>query len=126
LAVLGAVLAIAGIVGAWVLYGARKEFVSEPLMRLGGVYTVLYRRYYVDEFYMWLIDKLSIAPAFAISAFDRQWLDGLINSFASGFGTIARGLRLVQTGRVQNYGLVLFAGLGVIALVLILVPLARS
>jgi NADH-quinone oxidoreductase subunit L len=120
----GAVLAIAGIVIAWAMYGAR-AYVTEPLMRLGAVYTLLWRRYYVDEFYMWLIDKLAIGVAFAISTFDREWLDGLINSFAGGFATVGRGLRQVQTGRVQNYGLVLFGGLAVIALVLILVPAIR-
>src|SRR5205823_11842369 len=59
LAILGAVLAIVGIVLAWVLYGAR-AYVTEPLARFGGVYTLLWRRYYVDELYMWLIDKLAI------------------------------------------------------------------
>jgi hypothetical protein len=35
-------------------------------------------------------------------------------------------LRTTQTGRVQNYGLVLFGGMAVIALVLVIVPLVRA
>ncbi len=124
LTVVAALLAILGIVVAWLMYGAR-AFVTEPLTRLGGVYTLLWRRYYIDELYMWLIDKLAIGVAFAISLFDRQALDGVVNGFGAMFGAFGRGLRQIQTGRVQNYGLVLFGGLAVIALVLVLVPLLR-
>src|SRR6266542_3998421 len=116
LAGLGAILALAGIVLAWMMYGAR-AFVAEPLIRLGGVYNLLWRRYYVDEFYMWLVDKLAIAVAYAVALFDRQGLDGLVNGIAGTFGQGGRALRVLQTGRVQNYGLVLFGGIAMIALV---------
>jgi NADH-quinone oxidoreductase subunit L len=120
----GAVLAIVGIAIAWVLYGAR-AYASEPLTRFGAIYGLLWRRYYIDELYMWLIDKLAIGVAYAISLFDRQLLDGIVNGFASLFGAFGGGLRQMQTGRVQNYGLVLFGGLAVIAIVLVVVPLLR-
>jgi NADH-quinone oxidoreductase subunit L len=74
---------------------------------------------------MWLIDKLAIGVAYAISLFDRQFLDGFINGFARIFSAGGTSLRQIQTGRVQNYGLVLFGGLAVIALVLVFVPLLR-
>jgi NADH-quinone oxidoreductase subunit L len=122
LAGVGAVLAIVGVAIAWGLYGAR-AYRTEPLARFGGLYTLLWRRYYIDEFYMWLIDKLAIGVAYAISMFDRQALDGVINGFAGLFGQSGRGLRQMQTGRVQNYGLVLFGGLALIAVVLVVVPL---
>src|SRR5207253_1615716 len=51
LATLGAVLAIAGIVTAWVMYGTRR-FATEPLARFGFAYQLLARRCYIDEFYM--------------------------------------------------------------------------
>jgi NADH-quinone oxidoreductase subunit L len=124
LAVLGAVLAFAGIGLAWTMYGAR-QFVTEPLARYGQIYTLLANRYYIDEFYMWLIDKLAIGVAAAISVFDRDALDRLVNGIAEAFAASGRTLRATQTGRVQNYGLVLFGGMAVIALVLVVVPLLR-
>jgi NADH-quinone oxidoreductase subunit L len=124
LAVLGAVLALGGIVIAWGMYGAR-AYGTEPLSRLGAIYTVLWRRYYIDEFYMWLIDKLAIGLAYGVAMFDRQALDGLVNGVARQFGRGGGALRLAQTGRVQNYGLVLFGGMAVIALALVAVPLIR-
>jgi NADH-quinone oxidoreductase subunit L len=124
LAVVGAVLAIAGIGAAWAWYGAR-AYVTEPLLRFGGAYQILNRRYYVDELYMWLIDKAAIGPAYVIGLFDREGLDRLVNAVADLFASGGQVLRTAQTGRVQNYGLVLFGGMAVIALVLVIVPLVR-
>jgi NADH-quinone oxidoreductase subunit L len=125
LAGLGALLALAGIVAAWAWYGAR-AYVTEPLLRFGAAYRVLSRRYYIDEFYMWLIDKAAIGLAFALSAFDRQALDEVGNGLARLFAQGGSALRTAQTGRVQNYGLALFGGMAVIALVLVLVPRVRA
>ncbi|MBV9582063.1 MAG: NADH-quinone oxidoreductase subunit L, partial [Chloroflexi bacterium] len=124
LATVGSVLAILGMAGAWVWYGAR-AYETEPLLRFGAVYRVLNRRYYVDELYMWLIDKLAIGVGFALSAFDRGGLDQVGNGLALGIAGAGGVLRKVQTGRVQNYGLVLFGGMAVIALVFLLVPQVR-
>jgi NADH-quinone oxidoreductase subunit L len=121
LAVVGIVLALAGILAAWMLYGAR-AFVREPLVRFGGVYTLLARRYYIDELYMRLIDIFAIGVGAALAVFDRQLLDGIVNGVAEAFRAGGRTLRGVQTGRVQNYGLVLFGGLAVIAIVLVVGP----
>ncbi len=125
LAALGAVLALAGIAGAWAWYGAR-AYVTEPLLRFGSAYRVLNRRYYIDELYMWLIDKLAIGVAFGVSMFDREALDQVGNGLARALAGGGSALRTVQTGRVQNYGLVLFGGMAVIALVLVLAPLVRA
>ncbi len=125
LAGVGALLAIAGIATAWVMYGAR-QFVTEPLARFGFAYELLARRYYIDEFYMWLIDKLVIGVSYALAVFDRQGLDRLVNGIADLFASGGSVLRTTQTGRVQNYGLALFGGMAVIALVLVIVPLVRQ
>jgi NADH-quinone oxidoreductase subunit L len=124
LATIGSVLAVVGMALAWMWYGAR-AYVTEPLLRLGAVYRVLNRRYYIDELYMWLIDKLAIGVAFALSAFDRGGLDQVGNGLALGIAGAGSVLRKIQTGRVQNYGLVLFGGMAVIALLFILVPQVR-
>jgi len=118
LTAIAAGLAMIGILVAWVMYGAR-SYAAEPLARLGGVYTLLMRRYYIDELYMWLIDKLAIGVAFAVALFDRQALDGLVNGIARLVARIGGGLRGMQTGRVQNYGLVLLGGMTVIALIFV-------
>ena len=121
LTIVGAVLAIGGIAVAWVVYGTR-EYVREPLLRFGALYQLINRRYYIDELYMKLIDVVAIGLGAALAIFDRSILDGIVNGIAALFAAAGRGLRTSQTGRVQNYGLVLFGGMAVIALVLVFVP----
>jgi NADH-quinone oxidoreductase subunit L len=99
--------------------------VKEPLLRFGAAYRTLNRRYYIDEFYMWLIDVLAIGVANTLSIFDRQALDKVGDGIAGLFAQGGRGLRTAQTGRVQNYGLVLFGGMAVIGLVLVIWPRVR-
>jgi len=120
-----ALFAILGIAAAWAWYGAR-AYVTEPLLRFGSAYQVLNRRYYIDEFYMKVIDIFAIGVGSVVSIFDRQVLDQVGNGLASVVGAGGQGLRTIQTGRVQNYGLVLFGGMAVIALVLVILPLVRS
>jgi NADH-quinone oxidoreductase subunit L len=124
LATISSVLGILGIALAWMWYGAR-AYETEPLLRFGTAYRILNRRYYVDELYMWLIDKLAIGVGFALSAFDRGGLDQVGNGLALAIAAAGSGLRRMQTGRVQNYGLVLFGGMAVIALVVLFVPQVR-
>jgi NADH-quinone oxidoreductase subunit L len=124
LATVSSVLAIIGMAAAWLWYGAR-AYVTEPLLRFGAAYRVLNRRYYIDELYMWLIDKLAIGIGLVLSAFDRGGLDQVGNGLALGIAGAGSVLRKMQTGRVQTYGLVLFGGMAVIAVVLLLAPQVR-
>ena len=117
----GALLAIAGIIVAWVMYGGR-AFTAEPLLKLGSLYTLLARRYYIDEFYMRLIDIFAIGVAAVLAVFDRDGLDRMFNGIGAFFAKGGQWLRGAQTGRVQNYGLVLFGGMAVIALALLFAP----
>jgi NADH-quinone oxidoreductase subunit L len=123
--VLGAVLAIAGIAVAWLFYGIRTNYAVAFGRTFRPIYTLLLNRYYVDELYMWLIDKLVLATSRGVSIFDRQALDAAFDGLARLFRIGGGGLRTVQTGRVQNYGLVLFGGLALIAILLVL-PIARA
>jgi NADH-quinone oxidoreductase subunit L len=119
---LSIVLSLAGIGGAILMY-AGKAYVTEPLTRLGSIYTLLARRYYIDELYMRLIDIFVIGVGAVLAIFDRQALDNAFNSIADLFANTGRWLRGAQTGRVQTYGLVLFGGMAVIALALMFGPL---
>src|SRR5207253_1011919 len=77
---------------AWVWYGAR-EYVTDPLLRFGAAYRILNRRYYIDEFYMWLIDTFAIGVAYALALFDREGLDALVTRIAGLFAGTGQVLR---------------------------------
>jgi NADH-quinone oxidoreductase subunit L len=99
--VLGSCLAIA-------LYRNRK---SEPLD-----IELLRHKFYLDEFYRWLIDWIQETLARVCAFFDRWIIDaGVVGGSSSGTWGIGALLRLVQVGNLQAY-LFLF-GLGIVALI---------
>ncbi len=103
---LGALLV--GVLSAILLY---KRQTSEPLE------IALFRnRFYLDEFYRWLIRWTQGSLASLTAFVDRWILDGLIVRGLSG-GTWGSGflLRLLQVGNLQAYGFLF--GLGIIGLI---------
>ncbi len=99
---------LAGVLGGFFLYRGRR---SEPLD------LALFRdRFYLDEFYAWLIRWTQGLLAAVAGFFDRWILDGAIvrglsgASWGSGFL-----LRLLQVGNLQAYAFLF--GLGIIGLI---------
>ena len=69
-------------------------------------YRLLCKKYYVDEAYQWVVDRIVLSSARMVAVFDRV----IINDTAidgSGMSVIfsAFKVRVIQTGRVYNYGL---------------------
>jgi NADH:ubiquinone oxidoreductase subunit 5 (subunit L)/multisubunit Na+/H+ antiporter MnhA subunit len=119
-------VALAGILLAYVVYGA-KIIPSAALARLfGPIHRLLENRYYADALYERVIVDILFYRVLgsALAAFDRIVVDGAVN----GAGQVSRAggsvLRYVQTGQYQTYGVVAFSGLVFTAIVvLILSPL---
>ncbi len=102
------------LVGWWL---ARKFYVTSPWLpsktaaALGGLYRLVYHKYWVDELY----DAIAVRPIVRFS----NWLwnvadDGIIDWLANGFARVTAEagatLRQVQTGLVQNYALSILVG----------------
>lgn len=117
-------LALLGIFTAWKMYG-QPEFKREPLTEFGGLYTLLARRYYLDELYNWLIGIFILAVATGLAWFDRRIVDGAVNLIGWIVNQIGRGLNGLQTGRVPNYALAAFGGIAIIVFVLLSSPVGR-
>jgi NADH-quinone oxidoreductase subunit L len=142
-AVLATGLALAAFYLTWILYGREplNEKQPDPLKhRLGRVFTGMENKWWVDEFYAWLIVRpykrfaafladtidwkfwhdwvhdSAIANGFrALARFLANPVDlGVIDGIAKGLARVAtgtaRGLSFLQTGFVRNYALVTFLG----------------
>ena len=120
-------VATLGIVVAWRFFGIELgPLRSEPrpkavvaIAEANGATRFLYRaslnKWWFDELNDLLFIRIGGRLAMAAWWFDRNVVDGTVNgigSVAVGFG---RGLRRVQTGRVQNYALGIAIGLIVMA-----------
>ena len=118
LTVVSLVLAGMGIWVGWAAYIQDSISTESVIARFRKVHHVLVARYYVDEIYQWVIDRIVLVFGRFIAAFDRvvvndTGVDGSADSVkSSGFR-----MKLVQTGRIYNYGMAMAAG--VIALSLI-------
>ncbi|MDH4037098.1 MAG: NADH-quinone oxidoreductase subunit L [Candidatus Krumholzibacteria bacterium] len=112
LMVVSVVTAVAGILFARTLYvqmpGAAAAFTS----RLGGFYTLVFNKYYVDELY----ERAIVRPGYAIS--DKllfRFIDtGIIEGIVNGLGITARlfgaTFRLLQSGVVRTYAFFMLIG----------------
>lgn len=84
----------------------------------GGFYQLVYRRFYIDEIYLFITKKvvfnLVARPAAWI---DRNIVDGGINRIAISTTGISRNIKVFQSGRFQGYMAWFLGGLLVMALI---------
>jgi NADH-quinone oxidoreductase subunit L len=135
--------ALGAIYVAWLLYGRQplKEGDPDPLKaRLGAAFTGMQNKWYVDEFYAWLIirpyqrfaafladvvdwrfwhdwvhDSVIVAGFRSLANFlahpvDLGVIDGIANGLANSTQRLAVVLSKGQTGFVRNYALMVFFG----------------
>jgi NADH-quinone oxidoreductase subunit L len=133
-------LALLAIAVAWRLYPGDRD----PVLRMGPLSRVLERKLYLDDIYergivrpiqyrvsagvywtnqyildgivngtAWLTRKLGIAT----NAVDKHVVDGVVNRVGVATGWTGGLLRYVQSGNVQRYAVVLFAGVAILAVI---------
>jgi len=143
--VLSIVMAGLGIFCAYMFYHKKSWSAENMTAKFKGIYTVLWNKYYFDELYDKLfVNPMKGGLTKAAGWFDLNIIDGLVNLM----GTITRGLavisrlideyivdgivngiaaiitalggnvRRIQTGRLQNYLLIVFGGIVVLILLL--------
>jgi NADH-quinone oxidoreductase subunit L len=121
LMVVSVLVAMLGIVLAWYVYVRRASDLPELLgARLRPVYKVVYNKFYVDEFYAATVVRLAVdGSRWVWQHFDEKVIDGAVHGVAWLWQGWGRGVRPLQTGRVQNYLLGIFIGLFVIVTVVV-------
>jgi NADH-quinone oxidoreductase subunit L len=135
---------VLGLLIAWLIYGrkAMAQGQPDPLKRLlGPVFTGMENKWWVDEFYDWLVirpyNRLAAWLAFTVDwRFWHDWLHdvvivglyrkgsnwlayrfdlGVIDGAGTGLGSVTRlaagQLQRLQSGYVRNYALAIFIGL---------------
>ena len=138
LAGVGTIVAFAGIGAGYKLW--RQDAVTQEgrdMFRIPVLYPLLEHKYYIDDLYMdgvvrpirgpmargidWfnghVIDFVVNGAGFlarglgrVVYAFDQRGIDGAINASGAAAGLAGGVLRLFQTGRVQQYAIMIFAG----------------
>jgi NADH-quinone oxidoreductase subunit L len=140
-------IALIGIVTAYRFYVQNPDTAHRLKERYAGAHNLLYNKYFVDELYDATFIKGTMKSAFGLWGFDRRVVDGAVNGagwftvFASWVSSlidryvvdgavnlVGRSseessfvFRRVQTGLVQNYALLMLAGVCVFVSIYLLV-----
>jgi len=109
-----------GVAVAWVLVGSR------PVPRVApSEVSVFTRAARADVYGDALNDEVVVKPGWAgirgLTAFDRSFLDGIVEGTASAFGGMSRGFRLAQNGFVRSYALAVLSGAALLLLAVLAV-----
>ncbi len=111
LLVVSVAVALAGIGLAYYFYVRKPDLPRRLAKSVGSVYTVVYNKYYVDEFYMAAVVKpLRSLGGFLSARVDGPVVDGIVEGIASLVAAVGRGLQWLQTGLVRNYALGILLG----------------
>ena len=117
-------IAVIGLAIAWRLFGvdigrirlpSRPERVRELSARAPFLYRASLNKWWFDDLNHLLFIVVGGRIGAALWWFDREVVDGTVNAIGTATLDAGRGLRLVQTGRVQNYALGIAIGLIVMA-----------
>nr|WP_242836861.1 NADH-quinone oxidoreductase subunit L [Clostridium beijerinckii] len=111
--------AFSGILLGWLIYG-KKIISSEALsVKFRPIHQFLFNQYYINELYQWIYEKVVLNISYLFNWCDRNVVDGIFDNTTSFISRIGDKLRLIHSGRVQNYALIFF-----IAIALIIIWLA--
>ena len=113
-------LAVLAILSAGVLYRKENDQPEKIAASFGGLYKAAYRKFYIDEIYLFVTKKIIFncigRPAAWI---DKYIVDGLMNAIAAATAKISELTKGMQSGKVQNYALYFFGGVVTLTVVFI-------
>ena len=110
---LSTVFVIVAILLAWVFFRVRK-YDQEP----AGLARVLQNKWYVDEIYDFIIVKpLGSLSRFFNNIIEKKGIDGFVNGIGKAVNYSSRQMRLLQSGNVGGYVLMMVVGILVLLIV---------
>ncbi|HMS65423.1 MAG TPA: NADH-quinone oxidoreductase subunit L [Ignavibacteria bacterium] len=108
-------VAFAGIITAFVFYKKESALPQNISDSLGGFYRTVYRKFYIDEIYIFITKKvifnLISAP---IAWFDRHVIDNTMNGIARVTNFVSEEIKGFQSGQLQQYAYVMVSGMIII------------
>jgi NADH-quinone oxidoreductase subunit L len=116
-------LAVAGILAATYFFRRENPAALRVTGLLGGFFRAAYRKFYIDEIYLFLTRKIIFRFIGAPAAwFDRNIVDGFMNMLAKATEVFSFSTAGVQSGKLQSYAAWMLAGtLSIVLFILYLI-----
>jgi len=114
------VIGLTGILVALRLYKKQNERPSQIANSLKGIYKAAYRKFYIDEVYLFFTKKILFNLVGRPAAwFDKNIVDGMVNATGNTTQLISEKIKKIQSGKVQQYAI--YSLIGVIGLALLFI-----
>jgi NADH-quinone oxidoreductase subunit L len=121
LAAVGSAFGLAGIALAYLMYGSRVLSPSLFATPLRPLYTAAANKWYLDRLYDWFVGAIVLGVSrLAAFVIDPRIIDATVNGVGRAAVGVSSALRPLQSGKLQSYAMVVFAGFAVISLALVL------
>jgi len=102
------------------LYKKENDKPQKIASLLGGLYQSAYRKFYIDEIYVFITKKIIFNGIGRPAAWiDKNMVDGLMNGMASVTAEAAAFIKGIQSGKIQSYTLYFFGGIACLAVMVI-------
>ncbi len=111
LGILSALIAVGAFAGAWLVYLSGRVSLENVKNRFAPALRVAENKYYFDEVYQWVVDRVVLVFSGMIALFDRAMVnDVAVNGPANSIRRLGITLRLHVTGHVYSYTLAMVLG----------------
>jgi len=121
------VLSILAISLAWFIYGSGKVSSDKLSRRFSTVYKLSFHKYYIDEFYLWINHTFVDGLAKMLYWLELYFVEGAVNGIGGLPVQLGNLVRKAQTGKLQQYGLIMFGAILIVVVWLMLLsPLFKG
>lgn len=109
-----------GILLAYIFYKKPSDLPDKVSSGFGNLYKWAYHKFYMDELYMFVTKEIIFKRISAPFAwFDRHIVDGTMNLIGNSTVATSKGIKGMQSGKVQDYAFAFIAGAVVLAMIFI-------
>ena len=115
-------MGVIGIAIAWMLYKKQNDKPQRIASSLNSVYKAAYRKFYIDEIYLFITSKILFNLVGRPAAwFDKNVVDGMVNATGNATAIVSARIKKIQSGKVQQYAI--WSLIGVIGLAVLFIYL---
>ncbi len=119
-ALISTVLATSGIAAGWYFWREQAEAARRAREMFRPVYQTLANRYYVDNIYQFVIDRIILTVGNIVAWFDRNIVNDTAVDGSAGLGVFTGfEMKFLETGKLPNYALAIVTGVLVMAVLLL-------
>lgn len=111
-----------GILLAVWFYLLRPDIPQNLAKQFSSIHRILWNKYYVDEFYSFLIVRPAIwtAKNVLMAITDAKIIEAIVNGVPNTIGVFSQALRKIQTGVLQHYATIMAMGVLLIVALMLL------